>query len=104
MKPHPIRTVLVATDFSPHSERALEWGVELAKRLGARVHLVHAYDLPIPALHPYEVTIPDAYIDQCYAAAARRLAEALERVRAEGVEVESHVSEVPAASAICNQG
>jgi nucleotide-binding universal stress UspA family protein len=101
MKKQPIRTLLVATDFSVHSERALEWAVALAKRLGARVHLLHAYDLPIPAVHPYEVVVPDPYIEQCHEAAARKLAEVLERVRAQGVEADSRLSEVPAAAAIC---
>ncbi len=93
----------MALDFSPHSERALEWGVELARRLGARVHLVHAYDLPIPGVHPYEVTVPDTYIEECRAAAGRKLDEALARVRAEGVEADARLTEVPAASAICDE-
>jgi nucleotide-binding universal stress UspA family protein len=103
MTPPAIRTLLVATDFSPHSERAQEWAVGLARQLGARIHLVHAYDLPLPGLHPYEVTVPDAYIAECHRTAARRLAEALERVRSQGVEADSRLSEVPAASAICDE-
>jgi len=41
-EPRPIRKILVATDFSPDSERALEWATELARRAGAKVSLVHA--------------------------------------------------------------
>jgi len=103
MKPQPIRTILIATDFSPHAEKAVEWGGALAKRLGAHVLLLHAYDLPIPAMHPYEVVVPDAFIEQCHQVAARKLAEALERVRAQGIEADSSLSEVPAAKAICDE-
>jgi nucleotide-binding universal stress UspA family protein len=41
-EPRPIRSILVATDFSPDSQRALEWSIELARRTGARISLVHA--------------------------------------------------------------
>jgi nucleotide-binding universal stress UspA family protein len=96
----PIRSLLIATDFSSHSERALELGIDLALQLGARVRLLHAYDLPLTAVRPYTVTMPDPYIEACHAAAAEKLAEALEQVRAAGVEADSRLSEVPAAGAI----
>jgi nucleotide-binding universal stress UspA family protein len=38
----PIRNVLVARDFSPCSERALETALALADRAGATLHVVHA--------------------------------------------------------------
>jgi nucleotide-binding universal stress UspA family protein len=95
-------TLLVATDFSPHSEQALATAIDLAKRLGARIHLVHAFDLPLPLLSPYEVAVPDAYLTETRSAAARRLEAAEARVRAEGVEVEAQLSEVPTAQAICD--
>jgi nucleotide-binding universal stress UspA family protein len=94
------RSILIATDFSAHAEYAVELGTELASKLGARVHLVHAYDLPIPTLHPYSVTLPDPYIRACRDEAARRLEETLARIRDRGVEAESHLAVVPAAEAI----
>lgn len=100
MPSHRIRSILIATDFSDHAECAIELGMELASKLGARVHLVHAYDLPIPTVHPYAVTIPDPYITACRDEAARRLEETLARIRDGGVDAESHLSVVPAASAI----
>jgi nucleotide-binding universal stress UspA family protein len=95
------QTILVATDFSEHSAQALATAIDLAKRLGASIRLVHAFDLPLPLLSPYEIAVPDAYLQETREAAARRLQEAEERVRAEGVEVESQLAEVPAAQAIC---
>jgi universal stress protein A len=36
------RTILVATDFSEHADYALEYAAQLASRLDATIHLVHA--------------------------------------------------------------
>ena len=38
----PIRTVLVATDFSSASRAALDWAVEIAEPHGARIVVGHA--------------------------------------------------------------
>jgi nucleotide-binding universal stress UspA family protein len=96
----PIRRILVATDFSEHSARALGAAVDLAVRFGAEIDVVHAFDLPIPLLTPYEVAVPDSYLDQTRNAAAQKLAAAAEEVSARGVEVKTHLREVPAAPAI----
>ena len=92
--------ILIATDFSPAAEHALALGTRLARQLGARALVFHAYDLPIPTLHPQAIALPDPYIDQCRGRASALLEQALEQVRAEGVEAESQLAEVPAASAI----
>jgi len=41
-EPRPIRSILVATDFSADARSALDWAGGLADRSGARVSLVHA--------------------------------------------------------------
>ncbi len=38
--------ILVAHDFSETAERALKYAIELASKLGARITIVHAYELP----------------------------------------------------------
>jgi universal stress protein A len=40
------KLILVPTDFSAHAERALDYACELAAKLGATVHLVHAVAAP----------------------------------------------------------
>ena len=47
-----MKTILVATDFSPASSSALLYGVQFAEALNAKVILFHAYSIPpsIPAL------------------------------------------------------
>jgi nucleotide-binding universal stress UspA family protein len=101
MSSQPFRRILVATDFSLHAAAALEQAIDLAKRLGASLVLVHAYDLPLPALHPYAVTVPDPYIQACRDEARRRLDALLEDVRGRGVEAEARLEVVPAAVAVC---
>lgn len=41
-----IHTILVPTDFSAHSTRALDWACEAAKPFGADIVVVHSSDLP----------------------------------------------------------
>ena len=44
-----ITSILVATDFSPASSGAVEYGRMLARRLGASLHLLHVVDDPLLA-------------------------------------------------------
>ena len=46
-----LKNILVATDFSESAQVALQYGVELAKRFDARLHLLHVVD--DVAAHPY---------------------------------------------------
>lgn len=43
-----MKTILIATDFSPASGNALLYGVALAKSFNAKLILFHAYALPAP--------------------------------------------------------
>lgn len=47
-----MRRILLALDGSPHAQRALEEAVMIARRTGARIHVVHAgaYDVHIQAM------------------------------------------------------
>jgi len=39
--PISLARVMVATDFSPHADRALDYAISLARRFGSRVYLTH---------------------------------------------------------------
>jgi len=95
-----IRKILVAVDFSEYADSVLDVAVEFAGRFGADLHLVHAFDVRIPLVTPYEVAIPTAFIEEAREAAASKLGALTRKIAAEGVSATSHLSEVPAASAI----
>ena len=40
-----LNKILVPTDFSKHSEKALRYGVELAIKFSAEVHLLHTFEI-----------------------------------------------------------
>ncbi len=42
--------IVVGTDFSEQADRAVAYALELAKRLGAHVHLVHGWAVPIESM------------------------------------------------------
>jgi nucleotide-binding universal stress UspA family protein len=95
-----IQKILVAVDFSEHADGVLEAAVEFAKQLGAELHLLHAFDVRIPLVTPYEVAIPTAFIEEAREAAASKLGALIRKVADNGITATSHLSEVPAASAI----
>jgi nucleotide-binding universal stress UspA family protein len=41
------KRILVPTDFTETSERALDWALDLAARIGASVTVMHAYEIPV---------------------------------------------------------
>lgn len=55
--------ILVPIDFSANAEQALDYAIELARKLGAKVHLVNAIGLPLVASPelglPYTVQMLD---------------------------------------------
>ncbi|MDG2527853.1 universal stress protein [Caulobacter endophyticus] len=46
--PHPVRSILVATDLAPRSDRAVDRALELGREWNADVHVVHAIDRDAP--------------------------------------------------------
>ncbi len=43
----PFTKVLVGTDFSEHSARAVERAVDVARRYQAKLHVVHVWQVPM---------------------------------------------------------
>ena len=94
------QTIVIAVDFSEHARKALDMGADLAKQFGSKVHLVHAFELPMPVLTPYEVALPDNFMGDARKAGRREL-DALERVLVDaGLEVTSHLRDGPPDMAI----
>ncbi len=42
-----MKTIIIATDFSPVAQNAVNYGVDLAKSIGHSVTLVHVYQVPV---------------------------------------------------------
>ncbi len=84
-----LRKILVATDFSPDSERAIDAALELAHGNGGQVTLLHVYEMP-PHSTPYlGMYVPAPELTADIVADTRRALEAQKARRAtEGVAIE----------------
>jgi len=97
--------ILVATDFSAHSEQAYPWAAQLASGQGSTVVLVHVLEADLTAsaraFADYlqsECLELGSYREGFRRAAEAALADAAGRIRELGAEVESHVIEGKRAS------
>ena len=95
-----IQRILVAVDFSKHADQALEAAVELTKQFGAELHLVHALDVRVSLMTPYEAVIRAAFVEDARDAAASKLDVLVQKLATGGVRASVHLTEDPAASAI----
>jgi len=87
-----MKTILVPTDFSSHSEKAVEFAKKLAKLTGGKIHILHCYQINVGGVSPYGVTVPEEYNRQMREAAVKRVEEVAEAVAADGIQVESHIT------------
>jgi nucleotide-binding universal stress UspA family protein len=95
-----IRQILVPTDFSSHADKALDAAMGLARQFNAKLHLFHAYHLPVTVATPEHVVIPRDFWTSVREAASKKLAGLVEKVQREGLEAEAHLTEMAAAPAI----
>jgi len=77
--------VLVAHDFSDRSELALQYGLSLARKFRAELHLLHI--LPEPVYDAPELAWVPGTAQVFYHEAARRLEEAVTSEAGEGIKV-----------------
>ena len=88
----PIQKILVPVDFSEHSAHALDEAIGLAKALGAKLTLLHCYQINVGGISPYGISIPDGWDREVREAASRGLADWQGKADAAGVEAESRLS------------
>jgi nucleotide-binding universal stress UspA family protein len=99
-----IRRILVPTDFSEHSQRATEYALSLAERMGASVDLLHVWEPP--AIMESETLVmvpgdPGAQLEMVGLAQAGRLLNAwTERYQSSPVPLHVHLERGPAADTI----
>jgi nucleotide-binding universal stress UspA family protein len=74
--------LVAPTDFSPNSERAIDYAVQLARRLGAKLTLLHV--VPDPSALDYSMSgVSVQEIQEWEKEAERKLAEQLARAKIE---------------------
>lgn len=95
-----IRRILCPTDFSPTSEHAVAYAVALARQVGASVHLLHAWELPIYTFLDGVVLPGPEALAQVTTQLQKQLNDAVEKHRGPDVPIEGHLMEGPAAGEI----
>jgi universal stress protein A len=88
-----IRTILCPVDFSPGSAAAAEYAVMLTKKLGAKLHLMHVYPLPMLAAPDGGLMLPASVLTEVSDSAARALRKAADACKANGIEPETHLGD-----------
>jgi nucleotide-binding universal stress UspA family protein len=87
-----LETLVVGVDFSEPSERAFEIARGLAARLGARVHLVHAFHVPVQGPLPDMVLFPPDALTSYRETATRALEKMLDELAAAGIDGHLHLA------------
>ncbi len=86
-----VRTILVAHDFSPHAEAALDWAIGAARAFDAALHLVHVVHPQLEVLSPYDLHLPEPIVRELENESQQRLQASLDRLRGHGLEAKVHV-------------
>ncbi len=94
-----IKHILVPHDFSETGEKALAFALELCTRLGARMTVMHAYEVPVYGF-PDGVVLTAEVSGQIERAAKAALAGVASRCRRPGLEVGETLRQGPAWSEI----
>jgi len=85
----PIARIVLAVDFSPHSDRAVEVMAGLAARLSASVDVIHAFDFP-PDYNPYLSDVGLELEQKIEADVSERLERIRERLEKRQIRVNTH--------------
>ena len=94
-----MKKILVATDFSPHADRALAHALELAKLFSAGLELFSSGYIPAPALAAVSLGMAPGLIGQARSETAQKVETLAATLRARGFEAASSTStEEPAAA------
>ncbi|HEY6459524.1 MAG TPA: universal stress protein [Polyangiaceae bacterium] len=87
------RRILVPSDFTETSDRALDWAIDLAAAVGAPVTVIHSYEIPILGF-PDASMLPTPDISRKIAEAAKKGLDALvDARRARGVALDAILRE-----------
>lgn len=93
--------ILVATDFSPHADRALAHALELAKLFGAELELFTSAYVPPQALAALAMGMAPGLVDDARSEASQKLGALAGTLRARDFRVSSSFSTEEPSGAIC---
>jgi nucleotide-binding universal stress UspA family protein len=89
----PLNRILVGVDFEPPSFAALDWAVDLALQLGAKVTVLHTFEIPIVGIPDGAFIASADHVSRLMEAGQKSLTAAVQ-VRADrGVELTSLLRE-----------
>lgn len=92
-----ITRILCPVDFSPGSERAAVYAVELAEKLGASVMLLHAWELPVYAVPDGALAFGTEVMMRVETVMTKEAEALAARLRKRGVDLQTRVVQgVPA--------
>ncbi|APS00219.1 universal stress protein [Pajaroellobacter abortibovis] len=96
----PLKTILVATDFSEISDRALTYAAELAEKFNARIVLLHAYEIPVFSFPDGAVVATVDIISKLTNSANNALQKSAQQIAQKGIAIEALLREGPPAEEV----
>ncbi len=88
-----IRTILCPVDFSEGSDYAAEYAVDLAATLGAKIELVHSYQLPMYALPDGALMTGPDFAATLSDNLQKELDQRAAKLGGRGVKIDTHLTE-----------
>ncbi len=96
-----LRKILVPTDFTETSDKALDFAIELAQKFNASITVMHAYEIPIIGFPDGSLVATADIASRIQEAGRTGLDAAVKARNARGVTLESLLREGNAAEEIC---
>jgi nucleotide-binding universal stress UspA family protein len=95
-----IKQILVPIDFSPTSEHALAYAVDFAKKVGAKITVMHAYELPVYGFPDGALVATADVAARILQSAQAGLTAAIEKHKGAGVEMTAVLRDGPPADEV----
>src|SRR5690606_23316477 len=88
-----IKSILCPIDFSEGSSYATRYAAGLAEKLGAKLHILHVYSLPVFGPSETTTTLSPEVIAQMNEEAAQSTTRIVRSLQEQGIEAEPHISD-----------
>ncbi|HEV3192443.1 MAG TPA: universal stress protein [Polyangiaceae bacterium] len=88
-----LRRILVPTDFTETSDRALDWAMGIAARVGASVTVMHSYEIPIVGFPDGAIVATPEIATRIADASRAALESTVDQRRGRGVPLDSVLRE-----------